>query len=293
MTQLLTLSAGLLSAQLAPAIGGAIVRFDRVTQAGRQPLLRGADEGIAAVLDASCFPLVPYANRIRGGSFTCDGRTVTLRPNMAGDPSPLHGQGWQAAWTVAEVGNRHAVLEYRHQAGEWPWDYDASQRFELDEGGLSLTLACVNRSAAPMPCGLGFHPYYPCDAETVLDTQVTHAWTVDEKVLPVERVPAAGRYDLHERRICGQALDNGYDGWGGSASFRWPGQPASLRLSSPDAGRFQVYSPPEGGLIAAEPVQNANCALNAPQAEWPDLGITMLEQGARAELHARFEVVTD
>ena len=56
----------------------------------------------------------------------------------------------------------------------------------------------------------------------------------------------------------------------------------------PDAhGRFGDY----GGLFVAEPVQNANAALNAPQAEWPALGLTMLEQGQSSVLHARFEVV--
>ena len=45
------------------------------------------------------FPLVPFVNRIRGGRFTFRGREVRLAPNMAGDPSPLHGQGWLNPWT--------------------------------------------------------------------------------------------------------------------------------------------------------------------------------------------------
>jgi aldose 1-epimerase len=125
----------------------------------------------------------------------------------------------------------------------------------------------------------------------VLDTEVASAWTIDDAVLPVANVPAEGRYDLRARRICGQGLDNGFDGWGGIAAIRWPGEEASLRLSSPDAGRFQVYSPAEGGLFVAEPVQNANAAFNEPQASWPALGVTMLEQGQSTVVHARFEVV--
>ena len=287
----LTLRAGALEVQLLPAIGGSIVRFDRVADGARQPLLRGVDGDIGDVLEASCFPLVPYVNRIRGGSFTCDGRTVSLSLNSPGDPSPMHGQGWRAAWDVAAAGADQATLSFRHAAGKWPWDYQATQRFALDEQGLSLELTCRNLSAERMPCGLGFHPYYPCDADTVLDTAVASAWTVDAAVLPVANVPATGRYDLGARRICGQGLDNGFDGWSGEASITWPGEPASLRLSSPDAGRFQVYSPPAGGLFVAEPVQQANAALNAPQSEWPALGLTMLEQGEAARLHARFEVV--
>ena len=70
-----------------------------------------------------------------------------------------------------------------------------------------------------------------------------------------------------------------------------PGETAGLRLSSPDAGRFQVYSPASGELFVAEPVQNANAALNAPQEQWPELGIALLERDGQTALHARFDVV--
>ena len=285
------LAAGDLCVELLPSAGGSIARFDRMHANRRQPLFRGRAGGSDDVLAMGCFPLVPFANRIRGGAFSCDGRDVCLTPNLAGDVSPLHGQGWRAPWATVEKSERAAVLSFSHEAGEWPWHYDAEQRIELDPNGLSLTLSCINRSAERMPCGLGFHPYYPCDAETVLDTRVERAWTVDDLVLPVESVAATGRYDLRERRICGQSLDHGFDGWGGEATIRWAGEAFALRLSSRQARRFQVYSPPEGGYFAAEPVQNANAALNAPPESWPDLGISWLATGEKAKLAVRFDVI--
>jgi aldose 1-epimerase len=284
---MIALLAGELRVEVAPAIGGSVARFDRAGQ----PLLRPAPVGADDVLAMACFPLVPYCNRIRGGRFACDGREVRLAPNMAGDPSPLHGQGWLAAWEVLAADTRRVELVFEHAAGEWPWRYEARQVIALDEQGLTLTLTCRNLSAERMPCGLGFHPYYPCDAETVLDTQVEAVWTVDADVLPVAREPAAGRYDLARRRICGQGLDNGYDGWSGAATIRWPGAPAGLRVTSPDARRFQVYAPESGGFFAAEPVQNANAALNEAQDRWPELGIALLAEGQTAVIEARFEVI--
>ena len=153
-----------------------------------------------------------------------------------------------------------------------------------------MRLSCRNLSAEAMPCGLGLHPYFPCTSSTVLDTEVTHAWTVDAQVLPVERVPAAGRYDLRRRPVCGQGLDNGFDGWSGSARIVWPKRGLGLELSSPDAPRFQLYSPTRGGLFVAEPVQNANAALNRPEADWADAGLRLLAQGEEALLRARFAV---
>ena len=85
-------------------------------------------------------------------------------------------------------------------------------------------------------------------------------------------------------------MDNGFDGWSGEALLRW-GDGLGLRLTSPDAGFFQVYSPVEGGVFVAEPVQHANCALNAPEGDWARLGMAVLAPGEERVLRARFGVV--
>jgi aldose 1-epimerase len=288
---LVTLCAGNLRLQLSPSMGGAISAFEWIDGDRSRPILRKCHSPLEKVLDASSFPLVPYVNRMRGGCFTFRGRVVRLAPNMAGDPSPLHGQGWLNPWQVEEAGDRSARLGYRHEPGEWPWAYDASQEFSVDEGGLSIRLTCRNASDEPMPCGLGVHPYFPCGPETRIDTRVECAWTVDKQVLPVAKVPAEGRYDLKNRLACGQDLDNGFGGWGGEARMADSDWPYELRLSSPEAKFFQLYSPPSGGIFVAEPVTHANCALNHPESEWPELGMRVLEPGEEMSLDVRIEVI--
>jgi aldose 1-epimerase len=288
---LVTLSAGNLRLQLSPSIGGAISGFEWVGGGGVRPILRECHSPLEKVLDASCFPLVPYVNRIRGGCFTFRGRTVRLTPNMAGDPSPLHGQGWLNPWQVDEADERSARLGYHHEPGEWPWAYEASQAYALDERGLSIRLTCRNASDEPMPCGLGEHPYFPCGPQTRIDTRVECAWTVDEHVLPVAKVPAEGRYDLSDRLACGQDLDNGFGGWSGEARMSDPAWPYGVRLTSPEAKFFQLYSPPAGGIFVAEPVTHANCALNHPEREWPALGMRVLEPGDAMSLDVRIAVI--
>jgi aldose 1-epimerase len=253
--------------------------------------LRKCNSDSQNVLEAASFPLVPFSNRIRGGRFTFRGREVRLVPNMAGDPSPLHGQGWLNPWTVDQATDQSAVLTYRHHTGEWPWDYEARQEFALDERGFSVTLACRNVSDEPMPCGLGQHPYFPCGSETRIDTQVTDAWTIDEHVLPVDKVPAQGRFDLRNRLACGQDLDNGFGGWGGEARMSDPAWPYDVRISSPEAKFFQLYSPPEGGIFVAEPVTHANAALNEPEERWPELGMRVLNRGEAMSLGMRLDVI--
>ena len=291
MIDRIELHSGNLELAISPSIGGSIARFDwRATEGGRMPLMRGCNSGSINVLEAASFPLVPFVNRIRGSRFRFRGREVVLRPNMAGDASVLHGQGWLNPWTVLFSSDCEAELVFEHQAGEWPWSYEARQHFALDEGGLSLRLSCLNTSAEPMPCGLGQHPYFPCGPETVLDTAVTHAWETDEDVLPLEKVAAEGRFDLGRRKVCGQGLDHGFGGWGGEARISDPEWPAELVMSSPEASFFQLYSPKEGGLFVAEPVTHANAALNAPEEQWAALGMRVLEAGEEMSLAMRIDV---
>src|SRR3990170_1598730 len=164
------LSTGGLELSLNPSIGGSISALEWIEGDRRVPVLRKCNSCPENVLEAASFPLVPYVNRIRGGRFDFRGREVTLAPNMAGDPSPLHGQGWLASWQVESESSSETVLSFRHSPGEWPWEYRAEQHFELDEAGLSLRLICRNLSDEPMPCGLGQHPYFHCGPETRLDT---------------------------------------------------------------------------------------------------------------------------
>ena len=253
--------------------------------------MRECHSPLEKVLDAASFPLVPYVNRIRGGRFSFRGREIRIEPNMAGDPSPLHGQGWLSPWEVEEAGEAHAVLSYRHAAAEWPWDYEARQEIALDPKRLTIRLTCLNASSEPMPGGLGQHPYFPCGPETLLDTRVGHAWTIDEHVLPVEKVPSEGRFDLRRRRVCAQDLDHGFDRWGGLAWIADPRWPYELLLSSTAAGFFQLYSPTEGGIFVPEPVTHANAALNAPEADWPELGMRVLEPGKSMSLDMRLEII--
>lgn len=287
----LHLSAGALRLQLSPSLGGGISAFEYQHQGRRTSLLRKCNSPPENVLELGNFPLVPYVNRIRGGRFTFRGREVRIQPNMPGDVSPLHGQGWLAPWTVETVEPSRAVLGFRHEAGEWPWNYEARQSFALDPQGLSLRLACRNLSSEPMPCGLGQHPYFPCGPATRLDTDVKHVWTIDENVLPVAKVPAAGRFDLKDRAVCGQDLDHGFGGWGGSVRMSDPEWPCDLVMSSPDTRFFQLYSPAGGGIFVAEPVSHANAALNAPEEEWAELGMQVLEPGQEISLDMRLEVI--
>ena len=287
---LVSLSAGRLQLLLSPAVGGSIARFDFRDGDRRIPIMRGAEGQPNDVLESASFPLVPYVNRIRNGRFCFRGREIFLQPNMAGDRSPLHGQGWLGEWHIASASPSEATLEYEHLAGEWPWHYLARQLFKLDANGLTVELTCLNLSADPMPCGLGLHPYFPCSETTRLRTRVEHVWTIDDNILPIERIPATGQFDLTDRPVCGAGLDHGFGGWSGTATVSDPSWPFQVTLSSPGARFFQLYSPRAGGIFVMEPVTHANAALNEPEDAWEELGMRTAMPKAETMLLTRFDV---
>lgn len=141
----------------------------------------------------------------------------------------------------------------------------------------------LSDTRSPLSCPA---PIYQ-ESHCLADSHVKTAWTVDAAVLP--EVPTTGRY-FGEPKICRQALDNGFEGWCGEAVIYRNNGARSLALSSPDAMRFQVYSPREGRYFVAEPVQHTNAALNGPQQNWRALGLHLLEPGQTRSLHARSAV---
>lgn len=288
----LTLAAGPLELVLAPALGGSVLRFEHRGTDAVRPIMRSSGSAEAGVLSTGNFPLVPFVNRVRGGRFAFRGCEVEIAPNLAGDASPLHGQGWLAEWNAAQHDAQHAELVYRHDAGEWPWAYEAQQVFRLNPDALEIALSCRNLSGDPMPCGLGHHPYFHCDAGTRFTANVAHAWTIDEQVLPLERVPATGRFGLAARAICGQDLDNGFEGWNGHARIDNEGWPFAIELTAPEAQFLHVYSPREGGTFAAEPVTHRAAALNEPEEHWGEAGLRVLEPGEEMSLKMQIALVS-
>ena len=117
---------------------------------------------------------------------------------------------------------------------------------------------------------------------------MTDVWLIDEDMLPTKLVPTRGKFLPSNGPVCGRGLDHGYEGWSGEALVDW-GNGAKVRVTAA-APRFQLYAPASGGLFVAEPVENANAALNLPQNEWEAAGLVLLDQGEERSLAVRFGV---
>ncbi|HEY9549555.1 MAG TPA: aldose 1-epimerase, partial [Kiloniellaceae bacterium] len=230
------------------------------------------------------------SNRIRDGRFRFAGRDHCLVPNAAPSRHSIHGHGWRLPWQIGERSGRAVRLHYEHDGSDWPAPYRAEQRFSLDDGALTVAIAVTNAGRAPMPAGLGLHPYFPRTPGCRLTAPVSQMWATDAEVMPTALVtPAAGadpNGGLQPDRI---ALDNCFTGFSGRAVIAWPERGAELTLEADPALAFLVvYTPPGAAFFCAEPVSHCTDAVNLAAAGRSDTGLRTLAPGETFAASVRF-----
>ena len=258
------LEAGQLSANIAPAVGGALAGFF----AGKLPLLRPALRSgpyAGHPLGMACFPMVPFANRIDRGRFSHAGRAVLIARNVP-ERHPLHGHGWQSPWDVAAFDGRSTRLVFLDDR-RWPWPYEASQEFTLEPDSLTITLTLHSLAAESFPASLGLHPYFPRAGGASLEARCTRLWARDDSGIPTEAQSIPLRHDFGTAsQVAGTDLDHCFDEWSGQAVVHWPPERAGLRIEADDCRFLHVYSPGGEDYFCVEPMTARPDAFN-PRAD--------------------------
>jgi aldose 1-epimerase len=257
-----------------PARGGSVAAF---TWRG-QNLFRPTCG--PSILDTGSFPLVPFSNRIAHGRFG----DVTLTPNLPGSdhPHPLHGFGWLSAWRVIADDS----IEHIYQGGEWPWAYRAVQKFTLNEDGVEMALTLTNLADAPMPAGLGFHPYFPRTPDAVYRGLHRGEWQNTPDCLPERLDEKEHAVDWWNGQPVGtRAVDTVYTGRSGNLEILWPSRQLALEIAPSGNLPFTVvYTPKDADFFCVEPVSHETDAINRG-------GLPLLAPGgtmtARMTLRAR------
>lgn len=227
-----------------------------------RPIFRSTPSGAGRDPCAlACFPLVPYANRIAGGSFSFRGKRIEIPRDSALDPNPIHGHGWRAVWDVVEHAPNSATLAYAHEPCEWPWRYRAEQRFLLEDLGIAVELSIENTGPQPMPAMLGLHPYFPESPMAHVAANLPRIWLTDAARLPIVEcsTPPDWRF-MPTRGIANWALDHCFVGWDGKAIVYWPDRKVTICASG--CTSLHVYAPSGHDYFCLEPMTDAVGALN-------------------------------
>ncbi len=228
----------------------------------------------------SCFPLLPYANRIAGGCFTWDGQQHILTRNFGDRAHTIHGIGRQRPWTMSQVRPNAVSLELNHEAdADWPFAFQATMSYALNGPTLTVDLSLINRHAAAAPAGLGIHPYFPKPPGATLQFDASGAWENGPDTLPLRHGPVPPDWSFSPARpVASVQLDNCFTGWSRTANIE--AGAASLRIEASAAfANLQVFTPPWGDFFCVEPVTHVPDAINRPGLP-ADQAMVSLQPGA-------------
>jgi aldose 1-epimerase len=217
----------------------------------RQPLMRDGSWHDGDPSGASCFPMLPFGNRVTGNRFTVGEQEYGLAPNQPWDPHYLHGDGWLSLWGMKWVGDATARFTLRHaaQPGQ-PYDYDATIDYTVTAApALAVSMTLRNTAAAAMPFGLGLHPYFPLTPDTLLRAPAARYYTEGAGFMPGPAAPLPADLDFTRAApLPRRWLNNGFAGWNGRARIAWPENKLALVIDADEAFSHYVLFMPDAAF---------------------------------------------
>lgn len=145
-----------------------------------------------------CFPMAPFAGRLRGGRFSWNGVLHEIEANHAGHA--MHGTLFEHRWLIERADFRYVRLRGRLQPG-WPFAGMAIQEVGLYPDRLEMRLE-VHTDQAPFPATCGWHPWFNRDlgvgGPLEVDLRAARYYPRGSDGLPlgpIEPPPPAGPWD--------------------------------------------------------------------------------------------------
>ncbi|CAA9483622.1 MAG: hypothetical protein AVDCRST_MAG69-929 [uncultured Solirubrobacteraceae bacterium] len=252
------LGAGDLTATVAE-VGAALRGF---TADGMPLIHTHADEDYARFAEGQV--LVPWPNRIAGGTYVHAGRREQLPVTEPETGHAVHGLARWAAWQIRAAGVDRAMLalELHPQAG-YPFRLSLEVEYALAPDGLLVTTTAQNTGSRALPYGCGFHPYLtvgtPRIDEARLSIPAATRVAVDDGGIPTgTRLAVAGsRWDLRGSEPIGSLeLDTVFTDLERDGAGR-----AEVRLEAPDGRGVTLW------MDAAHPYVMAFTGDPLPEAD--------------------------
>jgi aldose 1-epimerase len=225
-------------------------------------------------------PLMPWPNRLRDGRYEFEGREYRVEVTEPETGTALHGLTLSSRWRASRTSAHAITLTHQLRGREgYPFALDLAVGYELDHGGVVVTLRATNAGTERAPFGAGLHPYLILTGDITLEVPAHTRVPIDDRLLPTGPPTPVRETDLdfrHARRLGDQRLDTCFGdlerGAAGVASVSFAGT-RRLVVWMDDAFHFvQVFT--ADGAIAVEPMTCAPDAFNSGD------GLLVLEPGA-------------
>jgi aldose 1-epimerase len=199
-----------------------------------------------------CYPMAPFAGRIRDGRFDVDGHHYQLERNLP--PHAIHGTVLDRAWDVVSHGTDRLMLEVDLGTG---WPFAGRVRHEIVLGARAIEATLTLEAGETMPAWIGWHPWF---RRTIAGQAVQLA--LEPKSM-YERGPdglPTGALTAPTPR----PWDDAFVGMRGAPRLRWPGI-LDLEIDS-TAGVWVVFDE-RHDAVCVEPQTAPPDAVNVARAQ--------------------------
>ncbi len=195
-----------------------------------------------------CYPMVPWAGRLREGILPWRGEEHRLPTDLL-PPHAIHGTLLRTAWEVVEAGPDMVTLA-ADLGPPWPFGGRAVHRVRVAPDALHATLE-VHAADRPMPAIVGWHPWFPRVLRNRDGTAVGERVVVDV-VAGAMLLRGADGLPTGElvRPIPPQPWDDCFVEMAAAPGVHWPGA-LEVRIEC-DAPFWVVYTEREEG-VCVEP----------------------------------------
>lgn len=280
--------------EVSPSCGGSITRFDYIGSGEAVPVFRRCEEDLIAKqssLGASCFPLLPYSNRLRGGRFMAGHRAIQHELNCPPEQHSSHGDAWMRQWGLREF-DKTSVAMYLDPHTDQPVQYSAQQKLKIDEGVAEVHIRVTNSDKIRAPFGIGIHPYFARPQEAQLRCCLEKEWILDNELMPVECAPNP-HYAKMKQCIRVRDLPEvaAFVGESTDATIYWPSTKLAVHCeSSPQMKHAIFWRPQNREFFCYEPVSHMIDGFNMAESGVQNSGVIFLNPGESFEALWKFFV---
>ncbi|MBJ6369837.1 aldose 1-epimerase [Snuella sedimenti] len=211
--------------------------------------------------------LFPFANRIKDGAYTFQGKSYAFKINEKPLNNALHGLVYNKTFKLVKQhvtqNGAEVILLYTEadRVNGFPYKYTIQLTYSLSKDGLGLKISVKNEDIKPFPFTLGWHPYFLSDNlyESTLNFDADKTCVFDERNITI------GLKDIAKNEVFkveDKSLDDCFVLNTNKIVFNTPKYKFTV-ISSSDKGNFlQLYTPPHANTIAIEPTTGVSDSFN-------------------------------
>lgn len=229
------------------------------------------------------YVMAPWCNRLHRVGAEVLGRSLALAPDFAG-PSAIHGQVSAVPWHRVD----EATFEVTCGGDGWPWRYQVRQDIGVSDAGVTIGVALRNLDDAPMPGGLGIHPWFAGAVSVAIPAARVQLRNAERATEPVA---VDARTDMRASRLLRRSTDSTWSSLSHPTVHvrRADAEAPEIRFSFSHAAAYVAAARPEAfEATAVEPQTHAPDGLDRLLAG-VDGGLAVLGGGEQLRVSYTFE----